>query len=162
MQGFIIWLIFTVVVGTLCLWRPNAGRLFVGLFFWLMAVAVNGTLVLTNPQGFVDFADGSPVAIYRDLAVPVVEFSPRLFGIALMVFEIGVGLLLLGKGRQVRLGLLGAIVFLVGIVPLGLEEVPNILLALALATLLRHDFPESLWDRLRHRQRQPSKEMLPT
>jgi hypothetical protein len=153
MQGFIVWLIFAVLVTILCLWRPNAGRLFVGLFFWLMAIAVNGTLVIINPQGFVDFANNSPIVLYRDLAVPVVEFNPRLFGITLIVFEVMIGWLLLGKDRQVRLGLMGAMVFLVGIVPLGLEEVPNVLLPLALATLLRHDFPETLWDRFRYRWR---------
>lgn len=156
MQGFIIWLMFTLIVSVVCLLRPNAGRLFMGLFFWLMALAVNGTLVVTNPQGFVDFANDAPAALYRDLAVPIVELSPRLFGIALMGFEVAVGWLLLGKGRQVRLGLLGAIVFLVGIVPLGLEEVPNLLLAVALIMLLRHDFPVSLWEMLRHRQRSTS------
>lgn len=38
-------------------------------------------------------------------------------------------------------GLLAAIVFLVGITPLGLEEGPNLVLAAGIVFLLTHDFP---------------------
>lgn len=150
-EPVVIWLIFVLGVGLLCLLRPNAGRIFVGLFFWVMALGINAVLTVRNPQGYVDFVNGAYLALYRDWFSPLVEFSPRLIGLLAALFEIGVGSLLLAKGRAVKLGLIGAIVFLLGITPLGKEELPNPVLALALVYLLTKDFKRSLPDIVRSR-----------
>jgi hypothetical protein len=46
----------------------------------------------------------------------------------------------------------GALVFLLAITPLGLEEVPNVVLAAGLAFLLTQEFPADLWTMLRRRR----------
>lgn len=58
-----------------------------------------------------------------------------------------VGLLILSHGRRVKLGLLGAIVFLLVITPLGVWTLPNPLMALGLARLLTKDYPRPVWHR---------------
>jgi hypothetical protein len=40
MQGFLIWGAFTVVVAAFCVWRPQAARIFVGLFFGAMGLGI--------------------------------------------------------------------------------------------------------------------------
>jgi hypothetical protein len=41
MQQLIPWLVFCLAVLALCLSRPRAARIFVGVFFIIMAVGVN-------------------------------------------------------------------------------------------------------------------------
>lgn len=79
--------VFALFVIALCLIKPNAGRIFLGLFFLLMALGVNGSFTLTNPQAYLDYAQGALIPLYRDLAVRVVGLNPLLFGLLLMSGE---------------------------------------------------------------------------
>ena len=149
MAPMLIWLAFVTVVALLCVLRPGAGRIFVGLFFWLMAIGVNLRLAITNPQSFVDFVNGAYLGLYRDWFAPIVAWSPRLFALATAGFELVVGGLILGRGRAVKVGLAGAILFLLGITPLGKEELPNPVLAAGLAYLLNRTFDRTAREVLR-------------
>ncbi|GAA1130403.1 hypothetical protein GCM10009582_29670 [Arthrobacter flavus] len=59
------------------------------------------------------------------------------------------GLLILSNGRYVKVALVGAIVFLIAITPLGIWTLPNLVLAGALAWLLKEEYPTSVWHSLR-------------
>ena len=153
MQGFLIWGAFTVGLAALCFWRPQPARIFVGLFFGAMGLGIHGALIATNPQSYVDFAANAPWAIYRDIGTSLTEPNPLAFGIFMLTFETITAALILSRGRLVTWGLLAAIVFLVGITPLGLEEVPNLVLAAGMAFLLTQDFPTDVWTMLRRHRR---------
>ena len=56
MPRFLIWGAFTVAVTAFCVWRPQAARTFVGLFFGVIGLGIHGALIATNPQRYVDFA----------------------------------------------------------------------------------------------------------
>jgi hypothetical protein len=133
MEPIVITSVFYLAVATLCLVRRNAGRIFAGLFFLSMALGVNGDFVIARPQGYLDFADAAMIPQFRDLAIFVVELSPRGFGTLLLLFEVAVGLLILGRGRQVELGLAAAIISLLAISPLMTRTLPNVIFAAALA-----------------------------
>jgi hypothetical protein len=157
MQGFLIWGAFTVGVAAFCVWRPQAARIFIGLFFVAMGLGIHGGFILANPQSYVDFAAKAPWAIYRDMGLALTEPNPLAFGIFMLTFELITAALILSRGRYVTWGLLGAILFLIGITPLGLEEVPNVILAAGIAFLLTKDFPTDVLTMLRrHRRHQPT------
>lgn len=159
MHGLLIWGSFSVVVAAFCVWRPQAARIFVGLFFAAMGLGVHGAIIATNPQAYVAFAANAPWTLYRDIALWVVEPNPLAFGILMLVLETVVAALILSRGRYVRWGLVGAILFLVGITPLGLEEVPNVILAAGMAFLVTKEFPSDAWTMWRrHRRRQVATE----
>ena len=153
MQGFLIWGAFTVGLAAFCVWRPQPARIFVGLFFGAMGLGIHGALIATNPQSYVDFAANAPWALYRDIGTSLTEPNPLAFGIFMLTFETITAALILSRGRLVTWGLLAAIVFLVGITPLGLEEVPNLVLAAGMAFLLTQDFPTDVWAMLRRHRR---------
>jgi hypothetical protein len=154
MQGFLIWGAFTVAVAAFCVWRPQGARIFVGLFFAAMGIGIHGAFIATNPHRYVDFAADAPWGMYRDIGRWLIEPNPLAFGIFMLLFEIVTAALILSRGRHVRWGLLGAILFLLGITPLGLEEVPNVILAAGLAFLLTKDFSNDVCAMLRrHRRR---------
>ena len=153
MQGFVIWGAFTVAVAAFCVWRPQPARIFVGLFFGVMGLGVHGAFIATNPDMYVDFAADAPWGIYRDLGTSLTEPNPLAFGIFMLIFETVTAALILSRGRAVTWGLIGAIVFLVGITPLGLEEVPNLVLAAGMAFLLTQEYPTDVVTMLRRHRR---------
>lgn len=145
MQQLIPWLVFCVAVALLCLFWPNAARIFVGSFFIVMAVAVNIVVTAVAPERFVKLGTDAPLLPPYDWFFrTVVAAAPQAMGIATAAGEIAVGLLVLGRGRRVRLGLVCAVVFLLAITPLGIWTLPNPVLAAGLALLLRRDFPSSV------------------
>jgi len=140
-----------LAVVSLCLVKPNAGRIFLGLFFLAMAIGVNGSVTLTNPQGYVDYASGALIPFYRDIALAVVEWNPVLFGVLLMAFEIVMGLLLLHKHRAVKVGLVGTMLFVAGIAPLSTVQIPWLGLLIGQAYLLTKDFDTTFLETIRYK-----------
>ncbi|GAA3349550.1 hypothetical protein GCM10020358_72110 [Amorphoplanes nipponensis] len=153
MRGFLVWGAFTVALAAFCFRRPQPARIFIGLFFGAMGLGIHGALIATNPRSYVDFAAHAPWGIYRDIGTSLTEPNPLAFGVFMLAFETITAALILSRGRLVKGGLLAAIVFLVGITPLGLEEIPNLVLAAGLAYLLTQEFPTDAWT-MRRRRRQ--------
>lgn len=148
--------VFILGVVILCLTKPNAGRVFLGLFFLVMAIGVNGSFTFTNPHAYVDYASEALIPFYRDIALTVVELNPVVFGLAVMAFEIAMGLLLLHKGRSVKTGLIGTMLFLIGIAPLSIIQLPWLGLIIGQAYLLTKEFDATFLEmiQLKLRQRQ--------
>ena len=135
----------SVAVSLLCLVRPKAARIFVGVFFIIMAVGVNAALSIAAPEQFVKLGTDSPLTpLYRWFFENVVAPTPQLIGILAAAGESALGLLILSGGRRARLGLLGAIIFLIFITPLGIWTLPNPVLASGLAWLLTKEHPRNL------------------
>jgi hypothetical protein len=144
MERAISWGLLTMLMTIGCFWRPRPMRGVMGLFFALMGLGVHGTLIITNPEGYVAFARQAPVPFYREAAVAVVLWvTPTLFGGVMLLFETSLAMLILGRGRRVRLALLAAMAFLLAITPLGIEVAFNAVLAVGLWRLLQEDYPDS-------------------
>lgn len=123
--------------------RPPAGRaataarLGLGLYFFAM-VLVNVFIMLPNArENYAGLADLTwpgfvwvPEVVIDPVAVP--------FTLLLIVWEAAVGLLLLSRGRAVRLGLWAALFQVLALAPfLGWYEIPNLLTAALVVWLLR-------------------------
>jgi hypothetical protein len=130
-------------------WR-NAARLGFGGFFLAMAT-YNATVILPNAAGsYRNIADNLAWPGFDWLLLHLVVPAAVPLTVLLVAFEVGVALLVLSTGRRVRLGLLAAIAFMVGLAPLmswyELANVPLVTLALL---LLGRDYHCSLWDMVR-------------
>jgi len=148
------WAVFCLLVLLLCLVRPYAGRIFVGIFFLIMAVGVNVVLVLVAPDQFVALGTDAPVvSLYRWFFESVVALVPPLFGLLAAGYEITIALMMLSKGRYVKWGLTGGIVFLIAITPLGIWTLGNPIMALALAYLLTKEYDRTFLEMLHLRTR---------
>ena len=148
------WAVFCLLVLLLCLVRPYAGRIFVGIFFLIMAVGVNVVLVLVAPDQFVALGTDAPVVwLYRWFFENVVALVPPLFGLLAAGYEITIALMMLFKGRYVKWGLIGGIVFLIAITPLGIWTLGNPIMALALAYLLTKEYDRTFLEMLHLRTR---------
>lgn len=145
LQQTLIWGAVCLGVLGLCLWRPELGRVVLGVFFLVMAVGVNLVFVLVSPEGFVRLGTDAPlVPLYEWFFRRVVAVAPAAFGLLAAAFEITVGVLMIRGGRGADAGLIGAIAFLAVISPLGPWTLPNLIMAAALGVVL--------WRRLRTRE----------
>ena len=145
MQQLITFAVFSLLVLLLCLVRPGAGRIFLGIFFLVMAIGVNVVLVLISPDLFVGLGTNDAlIPLYRWFFENVVAVAPPLFGLL-----VAIALLMLSKGRYVKWGLIGGIIFLIAITPLGVWTLANPILAVATAYLLTKEYERSLPEMLR-------------
>jgi hypothetical protein len=134
MQQLITSAVLSLLVLILCVLRPNAGRIFLGLFFLVMAIGVNVVLVFVAPDQFVALGTNEAIIpLYRWFFENVAALAPPLFGLLAAAYEVAIALLMLSKGRYAKWGLIGGIGILIGITPLGVWTLANPLLALAMA-----------------------------
>ncbi|HZW04625.1 MAG TPA: hypothetical protein VFF68_11905 [Anaerolineaceae bacterium] len=135
---------FALVLGALNWFKPQAGRIVTGVFFLLMAWGVNVTVLLTDPALIAATGANAILPVYRWFFNEILASYPVPLLIALIAFETTVGVLILSKGRGVRLGVLAAIAFCLWLTPVGVEEFIAPVLALAIGLLLRTSFDRSL------------------
>jgi hypothetical protein len=75
------------------------------------------------------------------------------FTVALIVWEVTIAGLVLSKGVLVRIGLVAALIQLIGLAPfMGWYEIANIPLAVWIWLLLQRDYDRSALDMIRHRR----------
>ena len=108
--------------------------------------------LVRTPEGYVRFAETALLPFYRQIGLFLTELNPRAFGIVMLILEVTLAALILSRGGWVKVGILGAILFLIGISPLGFDVMPNLLLAAALVYLLTQDFPREAITMLRDRR----------
>jgi len=145
-------ILFSMLVVVLSVLRPNAGRLFLGIFFVLMGIGVNLTFVLTQPDFVYEYGQGSWLPLYRTLTERVIGLSPTVFGIALIVFEVLMGVLLLSRGTWVKVGLVGTAVFVLALVPIHPQQIAWIGPAVANVYLLTRSFDADVLTMIRTRR----------
>ena len=149
MQQLVIWAVFCLLVLVLCVLKPDAGRIFVGIFFLIMAIGVNVVMVFFDPNSYIGLGAESFISLYRWVFTNLVALAPPLFVLPIAAFEIAIGLLMLSRGRYVKWGLMGGIVFLIAITPLGVWTLANLILAVAMTYLLTKEYERSLSETLR-------------
>jgi hypothetical protein len=148
-----IWLLFCFGILIFCLVKPNAARIGIGFFFLAMSLGVNLMTLLGDPQSYITMGSQSLIPLSRWVFQTIIALNPLLFILLLMGYEIAVGVLLLSKQRAVKFGLIGGILFLIGITPLSVETLANPVMAVALAYLLTKEFDRSFLDIVRAKLR---------
>lgn len=134
-------------------WRTVGRLLFVLLFLW--AAEVNLRTALGRPQVYLEYAPLAYSDLYRQFILGFFSrhITPLVAAVAMAQFLIAVLVSL--RGFTVQLGLIGAIVFLVAIAPLGTGSgfPSTLVMAVAAVPLLRAQYPQSLWRMTRSRLR---------
>lgn len=124
-------------------WRRAGRALFFALFLW--AAQLNLRLALVHPAAYLDYARWAVGPYRRFILGPFARHTGSMVG-AIALGQLGVAVLVALRGRAAQVGLLGAIVFLLAIAPLGRGSAfPfSITASLAAALLVRVRFDSSL------------------
>jgi hypothetical protein len=133
-------------------WR-NAARIGFGGFFLAMA-AYNTTVVLPNAaesyRGVAELSWPGFDWLMLHLVVP----TGVPLTVLLVAFEVGVAVLVLSRGRRVRVGLLAAVAFVIGLAPfMSWYELANVPLVVWALALLARDYDRSLLELVRRQRR---------
>lgn len=133
--------------------RREIGRLLYFLGF-LWAGCWNMYLANAHPEEYLNYAPLAYSAAYRDFILGY--FTSHITPIvgAIAVGQLTIAVLVSARGRAVQLGLVGAIVFLLAIVPLGVGSgfPATVIMVAGAAMLMRTRFPDPLWRALGPRQ----------
>lgn len=140
---FTVVVTFAIILAALAYFRPKTGRIVTGIFFLTMALGVNVPVLFADPTLFAATGAKAFLPIYRWFFGEILATYPIPFVIALILFETSVGLLILNKGKAVKLGLIAASLFCLFLTPVGIEEITSPLLIVSFAILMRQEFPEA-------------------
>lgn len=137
--------------------RPSrvaqVGRILVAIYFVLMALGVNALFTLRHPEWYEAIADIAAFPPYAWLFREVIRPLATPLTLLLIAFELTVALLVLGRGKAVKLGLLAAILFQLAVAPaVSVYGLVNLPLAALQALLLRANFERPAFDWVRERR----------
>jgi hypothetical protein len=136
---------------------PTAGRLLVALVF-LGGAAFNLAYTLPRAPGSLeDLVATAPVPLYGDVVRAAVAWNAAAFTLLVVAFELAVGLLALWHGPLVRLALLGAAAWCIGMLPVVPPD--GVLIGIALTgapgaaalLLARHTYERTVFAPRTHR-----------
>lgn len=148
MTPMLVVLAFAFIFIGLTIFKPAAGRIFIGVFFLLMALGVNTPLMLTHPELYPAAGSHALLPLYQWFFNQVLPLAPVPWIIALICVEIAIAATILSKGSLVHFGLLAGALFCLAIAPLGVEELSSPVIGLGMLALLRCDYPLSILDLL--------------
>ncbi|MHB2156254.1 hypothetical protein ACX8XN_17910 [Calditrichota bacterium GD2] len=139
MVPYIISNVFSLALIFICARWFKAGKILWGVLF-VAAGAFNLFTAFTSPQIYVEaYGSSAVLPFYRDFIYGVFSRHTTLFVTLIGFGQIMTAGLLLLSGRTFRFGILGGIVFLLAIAPLGLGSAfPSTLLMAASLALLWH------------------------
>lgn len=100
-----------------------------------MALGVNLPILLTNPDLYVQMGSGAFLPLYRWFFSTILATYTIPLCIALILFEITTGILILSREKAMYAGLLMASLFCIFITPLGIEEITAPLMVISFVIL---------------------------
>ena len=133
----------------LSLLKPNAGRIGYALVFVLVGCGINYTVSFTNPGLMQQWSEVALLPFYRAIMGTWLVPMGGFFWFATATYELVVALLLQSRGKWVKLGLVGGILFFVVITPIMVMTFPSIIGAAGLVILLTKEYNSSVLDMLR-------------
>jgi hypothetical protein len=134
----------------LSLLKANAARITYAIVaFVLIGPAINYTTCFTNPGAMQPWSEIALLPFYRAIMGNWLAPLGGVFWFMVATYQLMVALLLLSKGKWVKLGLLGGILFFLGITPIMVMTFPSLIAAAGLAFLLTKDYNRSVLDMLR-------------
>ncbi|MFQ5448254.1 MAG: hypothetical protein ACE5FF_15115 [Saprospiraceae bacterium] len=102
----------------LCFKYPKTGRQVFGIIF-LLAGLINATLAILKPSFYLEYGKFSFLSVYEEFIYGYFARSITLFVLIIAVCQLGIAGGMLGRGRFLVPAILGAMAFLLAIVPLG-------------------------------------------
>ncbi|SRR6266487_1769916 len=134
----------------LSLLKPNAGRIAYAIaVFIVVGCGINYTVSFAYPSLMQSWSEVALLPFYRTIMGTWLVPLRGFFFFMVATYQLVVALLLLSKGKWVKLGLVGGILFFLGITPIMMMTLPSVIGAAGLALLLRKEYNRSVLDMLR-------------
>lgn len=122
--------------------KYNYLRISLGILYFLTSF-INLYLGMTSPEMIRSLAETALITPYKYFAENVPIFILRISLIGFFVYQILLSFLLLNRGECVKWGIIGGIIFHVGILPWGTWSWPNLLFVIIYILLLRKEYKKA-------------------
>jgi len=120
--------------------RMLLGSLYVG--GGVFNLTVTTTLLTRDPSLYSKWVANPLVPFYKPLFVNFVTPNAVLLTVLVALYELALGGLILSKGRYVKIGLIGGMLFNLLLAPMWIgQTIFNLILAALHVPLFRYDFP---------------------
>lgn len=107
---------------------------------YILSSLINLFFAVSNPEVYRAWADTALLPLYRELMLNISTPLLQLCLITVVVCQVIIGLLVLGKNLFVKFGLFGGMVFHLGITPWGLFNLPNLVFVGVLFWLFKYHY----------------------
>ena len=159
MQFQEIWLPFTIsqivfIFLLIASWRWFRVARMLWIVIFLAAGIFNWNTVINEPQSYFVYADSAVLPFYKNFIQGAFAQNPQLYVIPIAIGQILISLLLMFGKPLFTLGIIGGIIFLLAIMPLGLGSAfPATLIgAISLYVLGRRELPQHIFGRWYRKQ----------
>jgi hypothetical protein len=136
----------------LSLLKPNTARIGYALLFVLVGCGINYTVSFVYPDNMQAWSEVALLPFYRNIMGTWLAPLGGFFFFATATYQLAVALLLLSRGKWVKLGVVGGMLFFLSITPIMVMTFPSIIGAAGLAFLLTRAYDHSGFDMLRVRK----------
>jgi hypothetical protein len=134
---YILTNIIAIAVAITAMVWPTVSRILVSVIF-IGAFALNLFTAITNPSIYLEFGELTPNEFYRSIILGPFAKHPQLYVVLIAVCQLFIGVFISYKERLMNVAIIGGVIFLGAISPLGFGAAfpSTLILASALIILL--------------------------
>jgi hypothetical protein len=146
---YIITNVIAILTAVIAMLWPNVGRVFLSGIF-IGAAAFNAFTASGNPGLYLQFGELTTSGFYRSIILGPFSEHIQAYIFIIAGCQVLIGAFLLYKGKLLKMAMVGAIIFLLAIAPLGIGSAfpSSLILATALVILLRKKIEYSIYEGL--------------
>ncbi|MFD1001057.1 hypothetical protein ACFQ21_17150 [Ohtaekwangia kribbensis] len=147
--AYIITNVIAILTAVIAMLWPNVGRVFLSGIF-IGAAAFNAFTASGNPGLYLQFGELTTSGFYRGIILGPFSEHIQAYIFIIAGCQVLIGAFLLYKGKLLKTAMVGAIIFLLAIAPLGIGSAfpSSLILATALVILLRKKIEYSIYEGL--------------
>ena len=147
---YLIGLLISNIVALIMLYAAVKYNRFARLLFFLLfswASWVNWTTVIKTPNVYLDYADMTLIPTYRDIILGWFSKNIQLLVGFIATCQGLIAISMLLKGVAIKIGGIGAIIFLLAILPLGVGAgfPATLIMAIAMIYIVHHKDIDYMW-----------------
>jgi hypothetical protein len=135
--AYILTNVIAIAIAITAMIWPTAARVLLSVIF-VGAFALNMFTAILNPNLYLEFGELTPNEFYRSVILGPFSKHTQLYIVLIAISQLFIGVFISYKGKLMTLAMVGGIVFLVAISPLGFGAAfpSTVILASALAILM--------------------------
>jgi hypothetical protein len=139
------------IVISAMLW-PTVARVLIGAIF-VGAFALNLFTAIANPSAYLEFGEFTTSSFYRSVILGPFSYHVQLYVSLIAICQLLIGVFICYKGRLMSIAMIGAVVFLIAISPLGYGSAfpAPMIIALALIILMLKKIRFNIYEIIYHK-----------
>ena len=149
---YIITNLVAIIILIMATTRPNIARIMLGIVF-IGAFTVNLITAIFNPSTYLEFGEMTSSELYREIILGPFSQNTRLYIILIALCQLFIGLFTTYEGKSMRIAMIGGMIFLFAISPLGFGSAfpATLIMGIAYVILLFTKIDRNVYDSIQRK-----------